>query len=41
MAESDLIPFTFWSILTGVIIVVSGLSYMAFLRRRKSEKPSA
>ena len=39
MADSDLIPFTFWSMLTGIIIVISGLSYIAFLRR-KNEKSS-
>ncbi len=40
MAESDFIPFAFWSAVTGILIIITGLSYMTFLRRRKNETPS-
>ncbi|MEE8180646.1 MAG: hypothetical protein V3T67_02270 [Nitrosopumilaceae archaeon] len=37
MTESYLIPFAFWSAITGILIVISGLSYRTYLRRRKNE----
>ena len=40
MEESDLIPMMMWSAITGILIAVSGLSYLAYLRRKKDEKPS-
>ena len=40
MADSGFIPLVMWSIITGILILVSGLSYKAYLRRRKDETPS-
>jgi len=41
MAEFDLIPFVVWSAITGILIIISGLSYRVFLRRKKIEASSA
>ncbi len=40
MSESDFTPLIMWSAITGILIAVSGLSYRAYLRRKKDEKPS-
>jgi len=40
MAETDLIPFTVWSITTIVIVAVTGISYRIFSRRKRDENPS-
>ena len=37
MAESDLTSFVFWSILTVIVMGVTGFSYKSYARRRKNE----
>jgi len=40
MEEFDLVPFAIWSAITGILIIISALSYRAYLKRRKNETPS-
>ncbi|CAD6515068.1 conserved hypothetical protein [metagenome] len=37
MAESDIISFAFWALLTLGIMGVTGLSYRSYNRKRKNE----
>lgn len=37
MNESDLIPFTMWAVISGLIISISALSYRAYMRKIKNE----
>jgi len=37
MAENELTSFVVWSIITAVIMSASGLTYRAYLRRKKNE----
>ena len=37
MNESDLIPFTMWAVIAGLIITISALSYKTYLRKTKNE----
>jgi len=39
MTELDISSFVIWSIVTGIVIGVTGLSYRVYLRRKKSEIP--
>ena len=39
MAEFDVVSFVTWSIIAGILIAVSGLSYRAY-RRKRNETPS-
>lgn len=41
MAEFELIPFIVWSLLTGIILTVSGFSYRSYLRKKKNETPTS
>lgn len=41
MIETDLVSFVVWSAITAVIMTVAGLSYRAYLRRKKNETPPA
>ena len=37
MAEMQFVPFVAWSAVTGVLFVITGLAYRAFLRKKKSD----
>ena len=40
MEESDLISFVFWSVITGIIVGVTGFSYKAYLRKKEGQTQS-
>ncbi|MGD2106176.1 MAG: hypothetical protein PVH93_01075 [Nitrosopumilaceae archaeon] len=37
MDDSNIVSFVAWSVITGIIMGVAGLSYRAYLRRHKNE----
>ncbi|MFQ5782044.1 MAG: hypothetical protein ACE5GR_03190 [Nitrosopumilus sp.] len=37
MDESVITPFLMWSAVTGIIMVITGLSYRAYLRKKNHE----
>ncbi|HXV66939.1 MAG TPA: hypothetical protein VD731_06935 [Nitrosopumilaceae archaeon] len=41
MAEPEIIPFAVWSIIASIIVVVTGLSYRAFSRRKIDAESSS
>ncbi|MFB5605079.1 MAG: hypothetical protein ACE5R5_02560 [Nitrosarchaeum sp.] len=41
MSEFDASTFLLWSVLTGIIVGVTGFSYRSYLRRRKNDVPSS
>jgi cytochrome c oxidase subunit IV len=36
MDDSQIASFVMWSVITGIIMIVSGLSYNAFLKRKNT-----
>ena len=38
MEEPDVVPFAVWSVITMAIIVVAGLVYRVYVRRKNHEK---
>lgn len=40
MAEPEIVPFAVWSLITIVIVIVTGLSYRVY-SRRKPNAPSS
>lgn len=41
MDESEISSFVMWSVVTGIIMVVTGLSYHAYMRKRNHEISSS
>ncbi|MDH5463490.1 MAG: hypothetical protein OEY17_06175 [Nitrosopumilus sp.] len=41
MDESELLSFIMWSAITGIIMLVTGLSYKAYLGRNDNEISSS
>lgn len=41
MDESELLSFTMWFAITGIIMIVTGLSYKAYLGKKNNEIPSS
>ncbi|AJW71198.1 hypothetical protein [Nitrosopumilus adriaticus] len=39
MDESQISSFVMWSVITGVVMVITGLSYRAYLRTKNNEIP--
>jgi hypothetical protein len=37
LEESNIVSFALWSVITAIIIGVTGFSYKAYLRRNKNE----
>jgi len=35
--ETEITSFVIWSVITGIVMVVTGLSYTAFLKRKTSD----
>jgi len=35
MFEFDLLSFTMWGLITGIVMLVTGLSYRRYLKRNK------
>ncbi|WP_297472590.1 hypothetical protein [Nitrosopumilus sp.] len=41
MDESQIASFVMWSVITGIIMTITGLSYRAYLRAKKNEISSS
>ncbi|MFZ8937705.1 MAG: hypothetical protein ACO2Y5_05575 [Nitrosopumilaceae archaeon] len=41
MEESNIVSFVAWSVITAIIVGVTGLSYRAYLRRNKNANPTS
>ncbi|MGI0056607.1 MAG: hypothetical protein ACREAK_04445 [Nitrosarchaeum sp.] len=41
MAESNIVFFVFWSVITVIIMGITGFSYKSYTRRRKNEISSS
>ncbi|KFM18991.1 hypothetical protein AAA799P11_00843 [Marine Group I thaumarchaeote SCGC AAA799-P11] len=41
MDESQISSFVMWSVVTGIIMIVTGLSYRAYLRKKNHEISSS
>jgi len=41
MAETEFVPFAAWSVVTFVIIAVTGFAYKAYSRRKRNEASSS
>ena len=41
MDESQISSFLMWSVVTGIIMVITGLSYRAYLRTKNDEISSS
>jgi len=37
MDESEILSFVMWSVVTGIIMIITGLSYRVYLRKKKHE----
>ncbi|MEK6865129.1 MAG: hypothetical protein AABX06_01470 [Thermoproteota archaeon] len=37
MAESDIASFVLWSVITAILMGITGFSYKSYNRRRKNE----
>ncbi len=41
MDESEISSFVMWSVVTGIVMIVTGLSYRVYLRKRNHEISSS
>jgi len=41
MDESELLSFVMWSAITGIVMMVTGLSYKAYLGKKNNEISSS
>jgi len=41
MEESEIASFLMWSVVTGIVMIITGLSYRAYLRKKNHEISSS
>ncbi len=41
MEESEIVSFLMWSVVTGTVMIITGLSYRAYLRKKNHEISSS
>ncbi|MEE8180919.1 MAG: hypothetical protein V3T67_03665 [Nitrosopumilaceae archaeon] len=41
MDESEISSFVMWSVVTGIIMIITGLSYRVYLRKKNHEISSS
>ena len=41
MAETDFVPFVFWSMITAALLAVTGLVYRSYSRRKNNATPTS